>query len=69
MNGFTPKQQGHARLAQALREMIPYAKDIHLGMADGTPMIWPAENIKEVLGGAADLIDTLTLEAAGKWRP
>lgn len=66
MSEFTEEQTKNARLAQMLRELVPYISDVNfdpVDAGDGTliPCIWPASNIKERLMDAADLIDTLTL--------
>jgi hypothetical protein len=60
---FTERQAGHARLAEALRELSPFIVNVELDRVAGTPIIWPADNIRAVLNDAADLIDELTIKA------
>lgn len=66
---FTAEQEGHARLAQMLRELAPHMKDVELEPIGEHRCIWPGANIRERLMDAADLIETLLIEQAKRGRP
>lgn len=65
MGEVSKQQEQDGRLAEALRNLagdFDKIGDLEIAkMKDDTPIMWPAENIKEVLYRAADRLEELTL--------